>query len=574
MCQSYPFFYRSAIDFKLHQSFKLHFERTMALQARDHSHPQCSRSRQTYSAALSTCTTTRSSFPHIITTPLLPTSFQNHIIPVPTLTNSLNTTLSHITPPLPFTMVIFTTSPVLGTTTIPHNPIPPHNNITTTNDNPTPHTASPPFCSQTIGAPDEEPEQWIKELGAKALMSDGIHQYQRSQGAAPLVKALAGLYSPQLNREIDPMTEIHVGIGATEIGFCAFQTLVNPGDEVVLFEPFFDCYQAWGKIAGADMKYVPLKHYKQLQNPCITSTQQNDILRADDWTFDSAQLEATITEKTRILLLNTPHNPLGKIFKNEELEFIAKVVQKYPNLIVISDEVYDCLTHYDTGIEYKVRGLEQPQQDAQQQHEKNPLNDAPAPTRIATLPGMWERTLTVSSAGKTFNITGWKVGWAIGPANLVQPLHLGHQWVSFSLASPLQHALAQIITQAQENGYYKRLATFYTQKRDALYRGLYDAGLNPIYPSAGYFVVCDLEQVIPALGLNKDEVDPNDLGIKMAENLTTRVGVTSIPVSEFYSEQNKTLGNTLLRFAYCKKVEMIESASKILLDWKNGEKKQ
>eukprot|EP00461_Guttulinopsis_vulgaris_P003011 UN03012 len=209
------------------------------------------------------------------------------------------------------------------------------------------------------GAPDEEPEQFIKEAGSKAILSNGVHQYQRSQGAAPLVKALGQLYSKQLKREINPMQHIHVGIGATEIGYSAFQTLVNPGDEVVLFEPFFDCYAAWGKVAGANMKYVPLKHYTQLNAPCSTSKIYNNdnILRADDWTFDKDEFTASITEKTRILVLNTPHNPLGKIFNHQEMEFIADLVRKHPNLIVISDEVYDCLTHYDTGIEYTVRGF-------------------------------------------------------------------------------------------------------------------------------------------------------------------------------------------------------------------------
>lgn len=412
-----------------------------------------------------------------------------------------------------------------------------------------------------LGAPDEEPEQFIKEAASKHAFGSQ-HQYQRSQGAVPLVKALGSLYSKQLNREIDPMTQIHIGIGATEVGYAAFNTLVNPGDKVVLFEPFFDCYDAWTKVVNAQPVYLPLKHYTKQTNPCVNDEQiklyENEgILRADDFTFDKDALANALSD-ARVLLLNTPHNPLGKIFNKNELEFIAEQVRKNPRLIVISDEVYDFLSHQTSGIEYTVRGKDVPYNDV---NYKSPV------TRFSTLPDMWDRSITISSAGKTFNITGWKIGWAIGPSELIKPLSIGHQWISFSVASPLQHALAEIIDSAQTNGYFDRLTQLYTKKRDLLYSGLYNAGLNPIYPSAGYFVVCDGEKLLPRLDIDPKVVPQDDLGIKFAEELTTKVGVTSIPVSEFYSQEHKAMGNTFLRFAYCKKVEMIESAMKILNEW-------
>jgi kynurenine--oxoglutarate transaminase/cysteine-S-conjugate beta-lyase/glutamine--phenylpyruvate transaminase len=415
-----------------------------------------------------------------------------------------------------------------------------------------------------IGAPDEEPEQFIKEASARAAMG-AQHQYQRSQGAAPLVKSLAKLYSPFLKREIDPMTQIHIGVGATEVGFSAFNTLVNPGDKVVLFEPFFDCYDAWTKIVQATPTYIPLKHYTKQTNPCIQSDKfdQDGILRADDFTFDSEAL-ADALKDARVLLLNTPHNPLGKIFTMKEMEFIAQCVRKNPNLIVISDEVYDFLSHNQTGIEYTVRGIENPHKN-DEKPVKSPV------TRFATLPDMFQQTLTISSAGKSFNITGWKVGWAIGPQELIKPLSIGHQWISFSVASTLQHALADIIEEAQVNGYFERLTNHYTLKRDKLYKGLFETGLNPIYPSAGYFVVCDGEKLIPRLGIDQNSVSPDELGVVMAEALTTKVGVTSIPVGEFYSSQHKALGNTLLRFAYCKKIPMIDQAIEVLGKWSKDE---
>lgn len=368
------------------------------------------------------------------------------------------------------------------------------------------------------------------------------------------------------------MKNVHVGVGATEVGFAAFNTLVNPGDKVVLFEPFFDCYDAWTKIVDAKPVYVPLKHYTKQTNPCLSQNdgtfEKDGILRSDDYTFDVEALTAALQD-ARILLLNTPHNPLGKIFSRKEMDFISNLVRKNPNLIVISDEVYEYLSHQQSGVEYDVRGVEninKTDQNGDITTTKSPI------TRFASLPDMWDRTLTISSAGKTFNITGWKIGWAIGPEHLVAPVSVGHSWITFSVAAPLQYALAQILDQSQTNGYFDRLTAHYTKKRDLLYRGLYQAGLNPIFPSAGYFVVCEGDELIPKLGIDQTAVNPDDLGIELATKLTTDVGVTSIPISEFYSHQHKTMGNTLLRFAYCKRIDVIESGMKKLNEWNDAGK--
>lgn len=226
------------------------------------------------------------------------------------------------------------------------------------------------------GFPDWNPPAMAVQF-AQAALAGPHNQYARSGGHPDLVRVLANRYSPLIGREINPLTEVTVSVGATEAIFAITQALLNPGDEVILFQPAFDIYPAQVQMAGGVAKFVKLSQPEH----------ENGT-----WTVDLAEVEAAITEKTRLMILNTPHNPTGKVFTREELEGIADIVRRHPQLTVISDEVYESLVF-----------------------------DGKEHCRLASLPDMWERVLTVSSAGKTFTITGWKVGWVIGARGSFKP---------------------------------------------------------------------------------------------------------------------------------------------------------
>ena len=240
-------------------------------------------------------------------------------------------------------------------------------------------------------------------------------------GHPRLVKALAACYGPLLGRDLDPLAEIVVTTGATEAIFASIQAFVNPGDEVILIEPFYDSYPAAVEMAGGEPIYVPLRFPANPRS-------------AAEWTLDIDELRAAITPRTRMLILNTPMNPIGKVFRREELAAIAAVAIEF-DLLVLSDEVYEWMVY------------------APAQH-----------VRIATLPGMWERTITLGSAGKTFSVTGWKIGWAIAPAPLANAINLAHQWIPFAVTTPLQEAVAIAFEEAAKGEYFPWLAEMYQSR--------------------------------------------------------------------------------------------------------------
>ena len=221
------------------------------------------------------------------------------------------------------------------------------------------------------GFPNFPAPDFVKEAAQQAIAAD-LNQYARSAGHPRLVQALAQVYGPLFHRELDPLTEIVVTVGATEGIFATLQALVEPGDEVILIEPFYDSYPAAVTMAGGRPVYVPLRGPARAHS-------------AAEWTLDRDELAAAFSPRTKLLILNTPLNPLGKVFSRAELTEIAELAQEH-NITVLSDEVYEWMVY------------------APAQH-----------VRIATLPGMWERTVTLGSAGKTFSVTGWKIGWAIAP---------------------------------------------------------------------------------------------------------------------------------------------------------------
>jgi N-succinyldiaminopimelate aminotransferase len=296
----------------------------------------------------------------------------------------------------------------------------------------------------------------------------------------------------------DPQTEINVMHGATEAIFATIMGLVNPGDEVIVFEPFYDSYLPVIQMAGGVPRFY--------------------TLRPPTWAIDEAVLAALFTERTKLIIVNTPHNPTGKVFSHAELALIAELCQQH-DVIAMTDEVYEHLVF-----------------------------DGRQHLTLASLPGMAQRTVTISSLGKTFSVTGWKVGWTIAEQNLSQAIFRAHQFVTFCGAAPLQEAAATAV--ASPPSFYTDLTQFYTQKRDFLLDALRSAGLEPIIPSGTYFVMVD----ITSLGFADD--------VAFCRYLTQEIGVAAIPPSAFY--HNPADGAGLARFAFCKEEKTLEEAARRL----------
>lgn len=358
------------------------------------------------------------------------------------------------------------------------------------------------------GFPDFPGPEWIKEAAKRAIDRD-INQYAISHGATSLRQQLAVHGRRRLNRAIDPDTDIVVTSGATEAIFAGILGLVNPGDEVIVFEPFYDSYVPAVQFAGGTCRYVPLRP------PDETHPR---------WWFDADELAGAFGPQTKLLLLNTPHNPTGKVYTRDELQLIAELCQKW-DVYVLSDEVYEYILFDDC------------------EH-----------ISIGSLPGMWERTITISSGGKTFSLTGWKIGWSIAPPELNAAVRGTHQFIVFSTAAPLQEAIATGLAEAEARGYYAELRAIYQRKRDLLMAALREAGLRPYNPEGTYFILCDISH----LGFDDD--------VAFCRYLTTDVGVTAIPPSFFYSGERKHLGRQLARFSFCKQDATLQEATRRLLD--------
>ncbi len=364
------------------------------------------------------------------------------------------------------------------------------------------------------GFPNFAAPDFVKEAAQAAIGSD-LNQYARSAGHPRLVNALSQVYGPLFGRPLDPMQEIVVTVGATEGIFATVQALVNPGDEVILIEPFYDSYPAAVIMAGGTPVYVPLR------GPAGSRS-------AAEWVLDMDELAAAVTPRTKLIMLNTPLNPLGKVYSRRELEALAAFVQAH-NLTVLSDEVYEWMVYPPAG------------------H-----------LRIATLPGMWERTVTLGSAGKTFSVTGWKIGWAIAPPRLAHAVLMAHQWIPFAVSTPLQEAVAVALEQAEARGYFAWLGAMYQAKRDRLLDVLQDVGLMPIVPDGSYFIIVDtstLDVPVPA-GTRRD--------VAVCRWLTGEIGVAAIPPSPFYSGPHQHLTDQMARFTFCKTDDMLEEAARRL----------
>ncbi|XP_076436323.1 kynurenine aminotransferase-like isoform X2 [Babylonia areolata] len=393
--------------------------------------------------------------------------------------------------------------------------------------------AEPGVLNLGQGFPDFEAPQHVVSCLHNTLSSGGkaIHQYTRSFGHPRLVKALSSVYSPLVKRALDPLSEVLVSVGAYGSLFCVIQGLVNPGDEVVIIEPYFDCYEPMVRTAGGTPVFVPLRPSKK-----------GETCSSADWTLDPAELESKFSDKTKLIIVNTPNNPLGKVFRQGELEMIAGLCKKY-DVVCVADEVYEWMIY--------------------------PGNEH---IKIASLPDMWERTITVGSAGKTFSVTGWKLGWSVGPESLLYGPRLVHQNCTFNCPTPLQEAVAQGLEleerrQGSEDCYFRSLARELLPKRDRLARVLDRLGMHPVVPEGGYFMLADISNMdVDSAHIDSDSDEPKDF--KFIKWMIKEKKLAAIPPSAFYSADHKTMGENYIRFCFIKEDSTLAKAEEILKKWK------
>ncbi|HXK12674.1 MAG TPA: aminotransferase [Vicinamibacteria bacterium] len=341
------------------------------------------------------------------------------------------------------------------------------------------------------GYPDFDGPEFVKQAAVAALRA-GHNQYAPMPGLPALQQAVADHQKRFYGLEHDPAAEVTIHAGATEALCATLAALLDPGDEAIVLEPFYDAYLPGIALAESTARVV--------------------ALASPELRLDAAALEAAVSPRTRLLVLNSPNNPAGRVFTREELGAIADVCVRH-DLLVVTDEVYEHVV----------------------------FDGAHVP--IAALPGMRERTVTVSSAGKTFSLTGWKVGWSCAPPDLAAAVRAVHQFVTFAVATPFQHAAAAAL--GTDDGYYARLRDSYRARRDRLCAGLEEAGFGVRRPEGTYFALADIRP----LGYDDDET--------FCRTLVERVGVAAIPVSAFTADGRL---RHLVRFAFCKDDATLDEA--------------
>ncbi|MDP2314959.1 MAG: aminotransferase class I/II-fold pyridoxal phosphate-dependent enzyme [Pseudomonadota bacterium] len=352
------------------------------------------------------------------------------------------------------------------------------------------------------GFPDFDGPEFVKDAAVAAIRA-GHGQYARMSGIPPLNAALARKYLRDYGLVYDGDTEITVTSGATEAIFATLQGLTDVGDEVVMFEPFYDSYRASVYMAGAIPRVATLR------------TPGGD---GPAWSFDRDAVRALFGPRTRVLLLNSPHNPTGKVFSRDELEFLAGLCEEH-DVVCVSDEVYEHLVFDGEHIP------------------------------MATIAGMRARTVTISSLGKTFSLTGWKIGWAAAPPDLTFAIRSAHQFITFATATPLQHAAVAAIDAPP--AFYRQLTADYREKRDLLVGELARIGFDLLPPAGTYFACAGFGRFADGAGAPfKDD-------IAFTKHLID-VGVAVIPPSVFYVHPEH--GRSYVRFAFCKREETLRAA--------------
>jgi len=341
------------------------------------------------------------------------------------------------------------------------------------------------------GYPDFDGPDFVKRAAAAALRA-GHNQYAPMPGLPELQRSVAEHQKRFYGLEHDPAEEVTVHAGATEALCATLAALLDPGDEAIVFEPFYDAYLPGIALAQAQARVVPLA--------------------GPDLRLDASALEEAVTERTRLLVLNSPMNPAGRVFSREELAAVAEACVSH-DLVAVTDEVYEHIVFEGDHVP------------------------------IATLPGMRDRTVTISSAGKTFSLTGWKIGWSVAPPPLAAAIRAVHQFVTFAVSTPFQHAAAAAL--AAPDRYYARLRADYRARRDRLCDGLAEIGFGVRPPEGTYFALADIRP----LGYDNDDT--------FCRTLVERVGVAAIPVSAFAVGRRL---RHLVRFAFCKDDATLEEA--------------
>jgi aspartate/methionine/tyrosine aminotransferase len=351
------------------------------------------------------------------------------------------------------------------------------------------------------GFPDFAAPDDIKRVAMQAI-ADDINQYAITWGAKDFRQAIASKTKWYLGLDIDPETEITVTCGSTEGMIVAMMATVDPGEEVIIFEPFYENYAPDAILSDAQPRYVPL--------------------RAPDWTFDRDELRAAFNEKTRAIIVCNPNNPTGKVFTRDEMEFIASLCQEF-DALCFTDEIYEHILY--------------PREGAEIQH-----------ISMAQLPGMRERTVIVNSMSKTYSVTGWRVGYCIAPAEITSGIRKVHDFLTVGAAAPLQAAGAYALMLPTE--YYDQLQTEYRARRDLLLPELEKAGFKIFSPDGAYYVMTD----ISAFGFSND--------VEFTRHLIREIGVACVPGSSFYSVPER--GAQQVRFCFCKKDETLQLAAERL----------
>ncbi len=347
------------------------------------------------------------------------------------------------------------------------------------------------------GFPDFPAPEEVKEAARRAIAEDH-NQYPITWGTSAFRAAIAEHYQRWYGMTVDPEAEICVTCGSTEAMIAAMLAALNPGDEVVVFEPFYENYNPDAIIAGVVPRHVSL--------------------RPPDWTFDEGELRSAFNDRTRAVVLNSPNNPTGKVFERDELEAIARLCERF-DAIAITDEIYEHITY-----------------------------DGARHVPIAAIPGMEERTITISALSKTYAVTGWRVGWAVAAPALMAGFRSVHDFLTVAAATPLQAAGVEAL--ALPDGYYVRIRQEYAERRARMLGVLEQVGFETTVPRGAYYVMADIAH----LGLGDD--------VQTAQHLVEHTGVAVVPGSSFFSDPE--LGRHLVRFAFCKRLETLDAAGERL----------
>ncbi len=356
------------------------------------------------------------------------------------------------------------------------------------------------------GFPDFPAPADIKRAACEAIEAD-INQYAITWGAKRFRDAIAAKTKWHLGLDVDPDREVVVTCGSTESMIATMLAVIDPGEEVIVFEPYYENYGPDAILSGAVMRYVTL-HAPNEASPV--------------WHFDKDELRAAFSSKTKAIIITTPHNPTGKVFTREELRFIADLCIEF-DALALTDEIYEHILYPDSA-----RGIEH--------------------VAMATLEGMRDRTVTINSLSKTYSVTGWRVGYAIAAPDLINGIRQVHDFLTVGAAAPLQEA--GVYAMSLPRSYYDHLQTDYQRRRDFLLGVLEEVGFKCFKPDGAYYIITD----ISGFGFEND--------IKFTQHLIRELGVAVVPGSSFY--RRPELGAQQVRFCYCKKDETLEAAAERL----------